>query len=93
MFYFSFPACLVISTSELSSFTSNPANWDGINFTFCAFFSAMISSAKNSTNSFSAEKCIKFRGYMKIRHNISLLFYRLNLLYALFVAFHIRMHS
>ena len=43
-------------TSAPSSETLNPSNSVGMVFSFCAFFSAIISSARNSTSSFSARK-------------------------------------
>ena len=43
-------------TSAPSSETLNPSNSVGMVFSFCAFFSAIISSARNSTSSFSAKK-------------------------------------
>lgn len=55
-FYISLSCFFSKLTSAPSSDTLNPSNSVGIVFSFCAFFSAIISSAKNSTSSFSANK-------------------------------------
>lgn len=48
------PIFLTSDTSDPLRDTLNPSTSVGMVFSFCAFFSATISSAKNSTSSFSA---------------------------------------